>query len=453
MPVMQSPDAPPRYLDQGAEQLPEYTSTRPLSLVASRHTPILKEFTYDSKNRKGRSWLSLTLKGDTLLSKHTPTIAEGSGLSGSVSLNLESSEAIQAVSISVIGQIITGANPGESFTFLEIPVTLWSKALGEANPAGDIRQESSGKLLGTYSWPFHVDIPKQVTLPIGSYGSSQTYTLPQTFLERHTRAGIKYDVIVRISRGKLRVNSKLTATFGYLPIIRPMAPSPLRQLAYQENSPILGPEADPEGWHTVPSTWVKGNVFGKRSVSIHCTLSLAKPLCYTRGTAIPCFLDLQSADGQALGLLSSPNAVVLRLRRRVKYRDNNLTTKLEVGIDTKDIVTDSESAVWWPSREGDTTMDSPRRCLAGEIHLNKILKPTTAIANFSIEYAVVLFSFDAPAFTSTGPDTLLIQPVEVATAYAPGPRPRIYSPPNYQPPVPVNPFYQAMPTEASLGSF
>lgn len=101
MSVMQSPDAPPRYLDQGAEQLPEYTSTRPLSLVASRHTPILKEFTYDSKNRKGRSWLSLTLKGDTLLSKHTPTIAEGSGLSGSVSLNLESSEAIQAVSISV----------------------------------------------------------------------------------------------------------------------------------------------------------------------------------------------------------------------------------------------------------------------------------------------------------------------------------------------------------------
>lgn len=52
-----------------------------------------------------------------------------------------------------------------------------------------------------------------------------------------------------------------------------MAPSPLRQLAYQENSPILGPEADPEGWHTVPSTWVKGNVFGKRSVSIHCTVS------------------------------------------------------------------------------------------------------------------------------------------------------------------------------------
>ncbi|KAG5220730.1 Pkinase-domain-containing protein [Salix suchowensis] len=178
-----------------------------------------------------------------------------------------------------------------------------------------------------------------------------------------------------------------------------MAPSPLRQLAYHENSPILDPEADPEGWHTVPSTWVKGNVFGKRSVSIHCT----------------------GADGQALALLSSPNAVVLRLRRRVKYRDNNLTTKLEVGIDAKDTITDSESAVWWPSKEGATTMDSPRRCLAGEIHLNKILKPTTAIANFSIEHS----GFPAFRRYSTSIDYLVIMQL--------GDSGELFAPDNYRP--------------------
>ncbi len=64
--------------------------------------------------------------------------------------------------------------------------------------------------------------------------------------------------------------------FGYVPLVRADAPSLLRQLAYQENSPLLGPDADPDGWQRIPSFTVKGTVFKDREVQVNCVVR--KPL-------------------------------------------------------------------------------------------------------------------------------------------------------------------------------
>lgn len=61
---------------------------------------------------------------------------------------------------------------------------------------------------------------------------------------------------------------------AYVPAIRPPEPSLLRRLAYQENIPILGPEADPDGWQQMKPFTTRGTVFKKRQVDLHCKVSL-----------------------------------------------------------------------------------------------------------------------------------------------------------------------------------
>lgn len=60
--------------------------------------------------------------------------------------------------------------------------------------------------------------------------------------------------------------------FVYVPALRPDPPSLLRQLAYQENTPIPGPEIDAEGWHTCPAVTVKGTVFNNRTAEVQCVV-------------------------------------------------------------------------------------------------------------------------------------------------------------------------------------
>lgn len=69
------------------------------------------------------------------------------------------------------------------------------------------------------------------------------------------------------------VYHRLETTFTYIPISKPESFSLLRQLAYQENSPLMGPDADPEGWHTSAPISIRGTVFKNRVVEAHCTVS------------------------------------------------------------------------------------------------------------------------------------------------------------------------------------
>ena len=100
--------------------------------------------------------------------------------------------------------------------------------------------------------------------------------------------------------------------FSYVPLIRPDAPSLLRQLAYQANSPLLGPGADPDGRHQVPSSTVKGTVFKDREVQVSCVVrklyfkSITEPNPlpgFTRKASMLIFLLVESLDQWQLALL------------------------------------------------------------------------------------------------------------------------------------------------------
>ena len=49
----------------------------------------------------------------------------------------------------------------------------------------------------------------------------------------------------------------------------------------------------------------------------------------------------------------------------------------------------------------------------------------------------MLFSFDSPGLDLGNEQILLEQPVDIVTAFAPGPRARMYAPPGYESEMPV----------------
>ncbi|KAJ7455296.1 hypothetical protein B0H11DRAFT_2067547 [Mycena galericulata] len=400
----------------------------------------LKEYTYDLLNKSAKPWATLVLLGDAEHSRSVPAILEGSPVTGEIRLDLDSGDAIHAVLLSIKGQIITGATPNEMVSFIDLPVTLWARSMGDPrNPDGN---KWSERLRGKYVWPFSIDLPPTVSLPFG--GRDEIFRLPPTFFERHTRAKVEYDFSVRFTRTKLRSDHRLSTTLNYMPVSRPGPPSRLRQLAYQQHTALLGPDSDPEGWHTLPFVKTRGKLEAdpSRSVEAKCKLSLATPLCYTRGTTIPCALVIECGDPQALDILTVPDAVVLRLRGKTAAHFGDVPTKLL----WKEDLDHSELASWWPAAdhalENDSTeaiaISTFRRMLKGEIHLKPDLITSSSIIHFRIEVCkfsihrtdfTLLFPFDAPGYESLDTEPLIIEPVEIASEYASGPRPLTYSSP------------------------
>lgn len=84
-----------------SDELPVYSGRRspPLPVVQANAEP--QKFSYDIKNRSGKPWATLVVHGDPRLAKTIPTVVAGSNLTGSVSLTLQTGEAIQAVAVSV----------------------------------------------------------------------------------------------------------------------------------------------------------------------------------------------------------------------------------------------------------------------------------------------------------------------------------------------------------------
>ncbi|KAF7368302.1 hypothetical protein MVEN_00151500 [Mycena venus] len=345
---------PPSYSDNSTPQirteppapereLPAYTRRpTPPPAVAQVQARLPKEFTYQIKTR-GRNpsaWATLTVHGDPRLSKVGPTVTEGSNVAGEVKLTLRSPETIQAVCILIRGEILKDGPVIAPIVFLESKHTVWSAVEG-APEAAEIAGKSTVKLNG-----------------------GETFLLPHTFSNPGT-FNIRYSVELRIVRGKLRPDDKVTCALEYFSMQQPGPPSALRQLAYQENSPLFGPEADPEGWNS-QSLSVKGIIFASRTIDLKFTFSLANPLTYTRSGSIPCFMTIETSDVEALDLLFSPTASM---------------------------------AVFWTSTEGAPGEDSShRRHLIGEIHLKANLQPSTSVVGFRIEYTVVVFPFQAAVF-------------------------------------------------------
>lgn len=65
----------------------------------------------------------------------------------------------------------------------------------------------------------------------------------------------------------------IKTAFGYVPSSRPDTPSVLRQASYAQNLPLMGPDADPEGWRTYDPVVVRGVMFKTRPVQVACAVS------------------------------------------------------------------------------------------------------------------------------------------------------------------------------------
>ena len=59
---------------------------------------------------------------------------------------------------------------------------------------------------------------------------------------------------------------------NYVPLARPSPPTILRQLAYQQDASIIGPDGDPDGWKTYEPVKMEGVLFKKISVEAFCTV-------------------------------------------------------------------------------------------------------------------------------------------------------------------------------------
>lgn len=221
--------------ESNTSELPAYMpSTRSSSMSRRRENPEPKEFSYDAKNRKGKSIAVLTIIAERSYSKHIPTFLQDSPVKGRVHLDLDKPDTIQSVVLTVSrlllclffvaqicqirGEYLTGANPDQQLTFLDLSYPLWSQSEGDprsVNASRDINitfghvssvppARFSGRLLGQYTWPFSITLPKEVSVPCGKGKQPQMFALPQTFNERHAKGSINYEVSLRINRGKFQ---------------------------------------------------------------------------------------------------------------------------------------------------------------------------------------------------------------------------------------------------------
>ncbi|KAF9466644.1 hypothetical protein BDZ94DRAFT_1157821 [Collybia nuda] len=422
---------PPRYrrfstrpgqVPQSGNELPIYTRRNTLAQPVIQREPTEHVYLLTEKNR---AWVTLKIQSSAKSSKSLPTFFEKENINGSLEINADKGDSIHSITATVTGRIITGSGADDIFTFLSQSLPIWSKSADVPRLPSSSVGTSQSKLLGHCVWPLSIPIPKTVVAPSGT-GDMQPFRLPETFLERHTSASVQYDFTIVISRGKLRSDSQIKTAFGYVPSSRPEPPSMLRQLAYQQNTPLPSPHHDPQGWKTLRPVSARGILYKSHQVEVQCTLSLPKPLCYTRGSVIPCFLTIDGQNSDTLDLFSTPSAIVVALHRRVRFFSKTSLARQEVSWN--ETIEEMGTAVWWPCMSLSSSAHS--RHFEGEVKLPKDLRPTSAMGHFSISYSLVLRPFNVVHLVSDS-RSLLSEPVEIATMHSKGPRPQAYAPPAY----------------------
>ncbi|TFK43922.1 hypothetical protein BDQ12DRAFT_719096 [Crucibulum laeve] len=387
-----------------------------------------------SGNASGKPWATMTVLSTSLAKHKVPRFFGGDQIAGFVELELEAPLAVQSVSISLRGKIITSPLVDGAHQFLDHSFIVWSKTQGD--PRTVLSSSSStnsntnskkfdGKLQGSYSWTFSFPFPTQVTVPARGERSVESYPSPQTVQERDISARVEYELTLRIAHGMFKADSKVQTNVLYIPKILPDLLPLLRQHAYREGKPLIGPHEDVGGWTTLPKVSVRG-ALNRKPVLLDCVLSLGGPTCYTRGTVIPCYITISSTNPEALDRLASPDTINARLVRHVKfYKDS----KKLLGVTEE--VAEIQTAVWWIPSDL-SIQETGRRCLEGEIHLDKDLQPSCDLVLFRIEYFVELLPFKSLLIetnASKKESVLLSYPIEIGTFHADGPTPKPFTKP------------------------
>ncbi len=109
-------------------------------------------------------------------------------------------------------------------------------------------------------------------------GSTCNNTIPSVRNRRTGQAAGKQRVsilfcgpVIHLTKWYIRVGSQIAFT----PIIRPDPPSLARQLSYQEKSPLIGPDGDPDGWYRITPVSLRGSIFNNRAIEAQLTVSVA----------------------------------------------------------------------------------------------------------------------------------------------------------------------------------
>ncbi|KAH7925635.1 hypothetical protein BV22DRAFT_421338 [Leucogyrophana mollusca] len=386
------------------------------------------EHTYSILNTRQSAWVTLRVNSMARSASQVPVFVEGVNVCGAVDFDLPSNNAVRSATLSLTGRILSGSTDSDVQTFLDHrQVMEWSMD----EPARRASRRffgggSSGMPAGKFTCPFVFKLPEEVYLSSKPHGPSHPYKLPPSFADRFVRDMVRYELSVLIKQAKFISHTEVGTVIYFTPLIRPKPASLLRQISYQEHSPLLGPDLDPDGWHTLPAVNAAGRIFNVRDVEVNCTLSLAKPLCYSRGSILPFHIVLHSEDEQALDLLASPQALDVRLHRAVGLpSQTSLREGSEEAFKFRHTNMFVQSAVLWMSTHGS---DHSTRHLEGEIPLPNDLKPSACVRDFVIAYSVVLLPFSATAFAPHNRDRFLEVPVKIANVFPRGPRPTSSAP-------------------------
>ncbi|OCH95904.1 hypothetical protein OBBRIDRAFT_809459 [Obba rivulosa] len=392
-------------------ELPSYFD-QPRSAAGTEHR-------YQLEDSGGKAWIWMSIKSRAREPHQLPLFYEQDILTGTVEVDFDKTSGAKAVTITATAGV-TAVGQDED-TFLKITHTLW-----------DAKESTSTKPKGKHTWPFSVSVPSEVAIS-DKFRPKQplkTYPLPPTFSERASPAYVDYKLVVTVRRGAFKVNHTLATSWVYWPITRADPPSHLRQIAYDEGSPLIGPEGDPEGWKVLPPVKITGTVFSSRQVEVLCTIAIAKPLSCAAGSPFPIFLTLTGSDEQALDLLASPSSPKLHLTR-TRAIGEGAAGGAEAGRTDNVFVQSVGSAFFWLSSEG--AVQAGTRTLQGELDVKKGLKQSFALPGFALWYSLALYPFSASGFSSAVPATepLLTESVTITSSNAVGITPRSYAPPGY----------------------
>ncbi|KAH9168854.1 hypothetical protein EDB89DRAFT_2115250 [Lactarius sanguifluus] len=416
-------------MEDPAEELPTYSPNPGHPRAGASSGSLRSEHRYALQDKNGRDWLSFKVQSRAADSKHMPLFLEGDVIKGEVRLDLAKAETLKGLTITI--RAGTTAVGQDEELFLDKTESVWTPA-----------SSSEAKVVGTYTHKFSITIPRDTEVALVPKATPKRFSLPPTFSERASPAYIDYKLYVTVRRGGLRVNSKLSTSFAFLPRTVADPPSPLRALVYAEGGAVLGPDADPQGWKVFDPVRITGMLFNAREVNVQCTLAMATPLTYASNSPVPLLLTLRGTDVQALDLfVSSPCLHLLRTRpRRTGLRRSNNT-----------FVSSVAKGVFWPHEVGagaraevgsgkEATGDPGVRALRGELFIPKGTKQSFAFPRLACRYSVVLLPPQVPGFTpTTAPDgPLLMERITVTLANAPGIIPTSQIPPGYEAPTEGN---------------
>ncbi|KAI0833421.1 hypothetical protein BC628DRAFT_1414218 [Trametes gibbosa] len=390
---------------------------------------------YLTDKKTGAKWLTLTVLSRAKSADDAPVFYQGGNIAGSVALELPKEVLVDEVTLTLYGRISIFSHSTSNFFYMSD--ILYSAA--ERSPDAPTTSFSKrGKLKGQYNWPFSLKLPKGVSILSAitpdSRAERANYRLPPSFMDAQSNVHVQYTLIVRINRGGFKAGSKLSVPLTYIPLARPSAPTIIRQLAYQEEHPLVGPDGDPDGWKALTPVVVPGVLFKTIPVEARCSIHVSKPLSYTRGGLIHLLCSIACDNTQLLDLLT-PQSLRMTLVQRITFGDAVQKARFSERLATQVTMKSFEraSASWWRTPAADR-VGRPTKVFAGELLVPEDLVPACHILHYGHEYELNFYGWSVVGFTPNAglKIPLLSEPVGVVTAFAQAPRPRSYIPPEYR---------------------